>query len=290
MSDLPAKPPAMKIESVAVPIFAVKDTAIKREDLVSIEEPLEIQVESTYHGNLRTESVAVAMRTPGADEQLALGFLFAEGVIRSYQDVKDVRVTSEPTIDKGLDTAICVTLKPDIRFDLSQQIRHTLTNSSCGLCSKSSLDDIRTRLSHPVESRFSISKSALKSLPSALIQHQSEFSRTGGLHGCSTFNKSGNIERTFEDIGRHNALDKLIGSYVAGGSRWLPTRGVLLSGRASFELVQKSAMARIPLVAAIGPPSSLAIELAETQNMALIGFLRDQRFNVYCGSHLIDDL
>ena len=220
------------------------------------------------------------MRTPGQDEALALGFLAGEAIIQRPGQVRNIGHCGPPSPDKGLRNVLRVELEDSVRVDLKALQRHFYTTSSCGVCGKTSLDAIAAQLPARRDSGFSIKAAALRELPRKLATRQEEFIRTGGLHASASFAASGRIQRIREDVGRHNALDKLVGSYFNEGG--LARFGVLLSGRASFELIQKAAMAGVGLVAAIGAPSSLAVELAEQEDITLIGFLKAGGFNVYC--------
>ena len=254
----------------------------KSHDLVTVEEPLEIRI---IHGKKRERlSLSVTMRTPGSDEELAVGFLKGEGIIDNSDDILGVHPVGSPSIDKGLINIVEVVLEPHHAFDPDTLTRHTYTSSRCGICGKTSLDAIAVAVGPRSPYQLPISESDLHALPTKLHIKQVEFERTGGLHAAATFTSDGEIEKIREDVGRHNAVDKLVGSYLLESKmKMLSQRGLLLSGRASFELIQKAALAHISFVAAIGPPSSLAIELAEEQNITLIGFLRHDRFNRYSG-------
>ncbi len=259
-------------------------------DLVTVEEPLEVRLgySDPNTGERVERSLSVTMRTPGDDFDLALGFLLGEGVIRSRSDVADVAYCGPPSPDKGLMNTLRVELGEHVRFDTESLIRHFFTTSSCGVCGKASLDAVRAQLpERRPRGSFRIEATALCALPAALREAQTEFDRTGGLHAAASFDADGRLLRLREDVGRHNALDKLIGSHLGDSDARLAGRGILLSGRASFELIQKAAMTRAALVAAIGPPSSLAVELAEDQGIALVGFLKASTFNVYVGARRI---
>ncbi len=282
---------ATPAQSVRVEVrFRGRDEA-EGTDLVTVEEPLEIRL--GYRAPRETEadgyaemSIAVTMRTPGDDFDLALGFLLGEGVIAAPKDVASIEFCGPPSPDKGLRNVVKVTLADDVRFDAERLSRHVFTSSSCGVCGKASLDAVRMETPTVERRALNIDAAALANLPASLREKQREFARTGGLHASACFDASGQIHRLREDVGRHNALDKLIGSYlVEGEDAPLTAMGVLLSGRASFELVQKAAMTRAPLIAAIGPPSSLAIELAAETGIGLIGFLKAETFNVYVAPH-----
>ena len=253
--------------------------AARRTDVITVEEPLQIRL---VHGptGARTETnVAVTMRTPGNDAALALGFLHTEGIIESASTVTALDET---------DNVVTVRLDPSARFDPEQLKRNTYTASSCGICGKASIEAVRVRIPDRAgEDRFAIAARTLDALPAELSARQEAFEQTGGIHASASFDPTGRIDRVAEDVGRHNALDKLIGGYLADEALPLTGLGLLFSGRASFELVQKAAVAGCPFVAAIGPPSSLAVELAAEERMTLVGFLRDGRFNVYTLPHRV---
>ncbi|MEX1296985.1 MAG: formate dehydrogenase accessory sulfurtransferase FdhD [Candidatus Limnocylindrales bacterium] len=248
-------------------------------DVVTVEEPLQIRLIHGPAGERVETNVAVTMRTPGDDRALALGFLLSEGVIDDPAMVESVEAG---------ENIVAVSVSPQATFEPEMLERHTYTASSCGICGKASIEAVRV----PIPDRagkdgFTVSADVLGRLPAALREHQAAFRQTGGIHASATFDAAGDIERVAEDVGRHNALDKLIGSYLADGSLPLLAYGLLFSGRASFELVQKAAVAGCPFVAAIGPPSSLAVELAAEQRVTLVGFLREDRFNVYTLPHRV---
>lgn len=245
-----------------------------RNDDIAVEEPLEIRVAGM--------PVSVTMRTPGHDEDLALGFLFTEGIIRHHADV--IGVTSHGPSGNTVD----VTLSGAAALSLPRLNRHFYATSSCGVCGKASLAAIRT--AHGVDvadDDFRITSELVLELPRRLRDAQRLFDTTGGLHAAGLFDEAGELECIREDVGRHNAVDKIIGARFKGGEVPADHHVLLVSGRASFELVQKAAMARIPALLAVGAPSSLAIELAEDVGMTLIGFVREQRFNVYAGDERV---
>lgn len=245
------------------------------EDLLAAEEPLEIRISHGAGGQRRRLSVAVTMRTPGDDEDLAAGFLFTEGVISEARHILAFRWLEENTL--------LAELQPELPVEESRLSRHLFTSSSCGLCGKASLEAVQTVACHfPRAGHPPVSRQTLYDLPATLRRAQETFDRTGGLHAAGLFDAEGNLLLLREDVGRHNAVDKVIGAALRAG-RPLPFRDYLLlvSGRAGFELVQKAAMAGIPLLAAVGAPSSLAAELAGQSGMTLVGFLRGERFNVY---------
>jgi len=255
------------------------DGVERQRDVVTVEEPLEIRVVHGTADERAESSVAVTMRTPGDDEALALGFLFTEGVITGFGDVAGIHADAEENV-------IDVELAPRVDYDARLHMRHVYTTSSCGVCGKASLDAVRVQVpDYAGSDAFAVEPAVLRALPAALRARQAEFLRTGGLHASAMFDPSGQIVGVAEDVGRHNALDKLVGRALAGGELPLHERGLLFSGRASFELIQKAAMAGCPFVAAIGPPSSLAVELAAEQRITLVGFLRDGQGNIYTLPH-----
>ena len=229
------------------------------------------------------------MRTPGADEELTLGLLFSEGIIERADQVSFGVSGYEKSIDKELTVSLTASLDKNVRFRKAKLVRNLMINSSCGVCSKSAIDAIAQASRSEVNEDFRIHERVLRSLPGKLRSQQREFSQTGGIHACATFNELGELICVREDVGRHNAMDKLVGAHLQQNDLPLSSAGVLLSGRASFELMHKTAVAGIPLVASIGPPSSLAIEVAETFGITLVGFLRDTHLNLYHGSHLQHD-
>lgn len=249
---------------------------IAAEDRVAVEEPLEIVLVHHTEGRMVSQNISITMRTPGADEALALGFLFTEGIVRSPEEV-----TQCSRVDEN---RISVQLSEHSQPAIQKLERHFYTTSSCGVCGKSSLEAVRTLLpSHQIGEAWSIDAETILSLNEKLRERQSVFDSTGGLHASALYDRRGNCILLQEDVGRHNALDKLIG--IALSEKLLPLREhiLLLSGRASFELIQKSAMAGISMVCALGAPSSLAISLAIECNMGLIGFIKKDSFNVYNG-------
>ena len=289
MTASPAASSAAAIPSALSPAQSVRVAVQSRgarvqsheTDLVTVEEPLEIRLGYAEDGGRAERGLSVTMRTPGDEFDLALGFLLGEGVIHSAADVTNVEYCGPPSPDKGLHNTVKVELADHVRFDTDNLLRYFFTSSSCGVCGKASLDAVRVQIPSLVRQDLGIDEANLKRLPDALRTKQAEFGRTGGLHAAAAFDAAGQIRRVREDVGRHNALDKLVGSFVAADEVPLDQLGVLLSGRASFELIQKAAMTRTALVAAIGPPSSLAIELAAETGIALVGFLKSSGFNVY---------
>ncbi|MBC6492145.1 formate dehydrogenase accessory sulfurtransferase FdhD [Flavihumibacter stibioxidans] len=250
-------------------------------DQLAMEEPLQISLEYSTAGGQITKNIAVTLRTPGADEELALGFLFSEGIIDGPSAIE--RVTG------GTDrNSIKIRLKQDIIPELVGATRNFYLGSGCGVCGKAGIDSLRS-LAGPVTSEMNwvLPSGILYGLPDRLEEKQALFGTTGGLHAAAIFDANGNLEEIREDIGRHNALDKLIGATLLKGGLPLERKLLLLSGRLGFELLQKAALAGIQMVAGVGAPSSLALEIAQEYDITLIGFLRRDRFNIYHGAKRI---
>jgi len=249
-----------------------------RTDLVVTEEPLEIRLAAG--GERRT--VAVTMRTPGADFELAAGFLLGEGVIADRSAIARIAYCTDPDLDAAQQyNVVQVTLRADRLPPLQSLERHCYTTSACGVCGKASLEALRARGLRPPEGEVAVDAEVLRALPGRLRQAQGVFAATGGLHAAALFTAQGDLLAVREDVGRHNALDKLVGWAVLTDRLPLPAHVVLVSGRASFELVQKALVAGVPVFCAISAPSSLAVALAREFGMTLVGFLRGERFNVY---------
>lgn len=243
-------------------------------DVVVIEEPLEITVAWTRQGDAREKNLSVTMRTPGDDFDLAAGFLFTERIVTSGADIANVRHWGSPN-------KVRVDLAENATLDVSRLERHFYTTSSCGVCGKASMDAVRI-FACALPPSEPVASAVVQQLPETLRAAQSSFESTGGVHGAALLGRDGRLLRVREDIGRHNAVDKVIGSYVLEGG--VPADAILMvSSRGSFEIVQKAIAAQIGVVAFIGGPSSLAIDLAREFNVTLLGFVRDGRFNVYAG-------
>lgn len=240
------------------------------EDELSPEEPLEIQVE--------TRSISVTMRTPGHDPELAVGFLLTEGILQRADQISAIR--SYPRNQHG--NVINVFLPPDVSVDFARLTRHVFASSSCGLCGKSSIAAVFGQF-RPIARRFNPPPRIWLTLPQSMRLAQETFHRTGGLHAAALFSSTGELRVLREDVGRHNAVDKVIGHALLQG--WMPLAEtvLLVSGRASFEIMQKALAAGIPAVGAISAPSSLAVEFARRSRQTLVGFLREDRFNLYAG-------
>jgi len=249
-------------------------------DQLATEEPLEIRL--LAGGERRT--VAVTMRTPGADFALAAGFLFGEGIITSREEIRRITYCVDPEIDaEQRYNIVNVALRTTLLPDLATLERHFMTTSACGVCGKASLDALHLRGQTVVPPSLEVSAALITSLPDRLRAGQGLFDATGGLHAAGLFDREGNLLAVREDVGRHNALDKLIGWALLDGKVPLHDHTVLVSGRVSYELVQKALAAGVPIICAISAPSSLAVSLAAEFGMTLVGFLRGERFNVYTG-------
>jgi FdhD protein len=241
------------------------------QDLLAVEEPLEIR--------LGPRTVSITMRTPGHDAALAAGFLFSEGILSSATQIQGIDVSNNRAT---------VNLNSDVEIDFDRLERHFYTTSSCGVCGKASIEALRMQAC-PVLPRQSpvVGSTVIHGLPATLRKDQPVFERTGGLHAAALFDSSGRLLLMREDVGRHNAVDKVIGTKLLDGHIPLDDKVLLVSGRTSFELVQKALMAGVPILAAVGAPSSLAVETARRFNMTLLGFVRDGRFNIYSGASRI---
>jgi FdhD protein len=258
-----------------VRVTAVEDGgARRRPDRLATEEPMEIRIQEP---GAEQRSVAVTMRTPGHDFELAAGFLFTEGILEGPDDVRQVRYCAVPREEQHYNVVTVDVTRPLPGF---QPQRNFYATSSCGVCGKASLDLVDVRCA-PVAEGPVVAPAVLRGLPDALRASQRVFERTGGLHAAALFTAAGELVASREDVGRHNALDKLIGSAVLAGEVPLADRILLVSGRSSFEIVQKAAVAGVALIAAVSAPSSLAVDAAQRFGITLVGFLREGRFNVY---------
>lgn len=281
----------MQKASKEIPIRRWKNGAVEEvADSVSVEEPLEIRLAFYGKENKERHQVSVTMRTPGDDEDLAIGFLFTENLIPSFFLIESVQRLDPGFKKSQRDNIIQVNLKEGFQPDIALLNRHFYTTSSCGVCGKTSIDLVQslveTRISPPP---ILIDASVVATLPSKLEKVQKEFASTGAIHAAALFDTGGDFVALREDVGRHNALDKLIGHCLRESLVPLDQHILLLSGRASFELLQKASMAGIQVVAAVGAPSSLAIELAEDAGITLLGFVKRERINIYTHSHRIKE-
>ena len=264
-------------------IRKVKGTGyVATEDALAAEEPLEIRLEYGPAGERIQKSVSITMRTPGNDTELATGFLFSEGIIARKEEIANISHFNYGCQEGNGDNIIIAELAEDVKPDIQKLERHFYTTSSCGVCGKASIGAIRTIFNRiNGEDSFRVPAALLYSLPDRLRNAQDIFGDTGGLHASAMFDVEGNIIVLREDVGRHNALDKVLGFLLNNSIQNIDNQILLLSGRASFELIQKAAMAGIKIVAAVGAPSSLAVSLAKEFDITLVGFLRGERFNIY---------
>lgn len=257
--------------------YSQNGMSIRRQDLLAAEEPLELRV--------RGRGIAVTMRTPGQDEELAAGFLLSEGIVRSRSDILAMRPCLQSDDPENI---LNVFLPPKVKVDFKQLTRHVFASSSCGLCGKASIEAVRQHFA-PIESRMSVSLRVLKNLTQIMRAAQSTFEATGGLHAAAVFDAGGKLVGLREDIGRHNAVDKVIGYSLLEGKLPLDSHLLLVSGRTSFEIMQKALAARIPIVCSISAPSSLAVEFARDSGQTLVGFLRGRSLNIYAGAQRISE-
>ncbi|MEO0424299.1 MAG: formate dehydrogenase accessory sulfurtransferase FdhD [Pseudomonadota bacterium] len=294
--DIPPGERGLRLEGRAIAEPGARPTRINRWeadagttspiDTVAVEEPLEIRLAWTdAQGEAREQSISITMRTPGNDLELAVGFLHGEGIVTDPRQLAKVDHCGPAVGPHQLRNVVKVTLADASQLDLGRLERHFYTTSSCGVCGKTSLEALRVQTRYRcASSAMTLSAAALGALPNELRRHQEVFGRTGGIHASALFDAAGRLGAIREDVGRHNALDKLLGSEFMAGRLPLNDFGVLVSGRASFELMQKAVMAGASMLAAVGAPSSLAVELARDFDVILVGFLRQDRFNVYSGA------
>jgi len=262
----------------------VAGTALTRDtDVLAIEAPLEISLEHGPGDHRQIQTLAVTMRTPGHDAELAAGFLLSEGIITGPADILSLAHHADPRRPKERGNVLRATLAPGLVLELDRLERHFYTTSSCGVCGKTSIDAVKAT-SCPVPPPAAVprvSASLIHQLPQRQRAAQAIFEQTGGLHATALFSVAGELLLLREDVGRHNAFDKVVGAALLAGQLPLGQHVVLLSGRASFELVQKAALAGVAILAAVGAPSSLAVEAAEEFGLTLLGFVRNERFNIY---------
>jgi FdhD protein len=267
------------------PVLAVHgDDRDEHPDLLAVEEPLEIALCFGPAERRTRKSISVTMRTPGHDLELAAGFLLGEGIVHRREQIESLRQCGPPAGPLRLQNVVRVDLRPDVPLDLDRLERHFYTTSSCGVCGKASLEALQLQPC-PVlaRDRPAVRAAVVHQLPGRLRAAQDAFAHTGGLHAAALFDAEGRLVGLREDVGRHNALDKLLGARLLAGALPAPDALLLVSGRASFELMQKALMAGVAVLAAVGAPSSLAVDLARRFQMTLLGFVRDGRFNVYSG-------
>ena len=258
------------------------------DELISIEEPLEMIVRYKKNNNWIDNSISVTMRTPKNDEDLIIGLLFSEGIIHKLPEIEKIESLGHETGKFKLRNKIRVTLNNGENLDVKHLRRNFLTNSSCGVCGKASMDSLeiicKTKIN---KNNPKIKSSLVTAIPNLLKQSQSEFSKTGGIHASALFDQDGKVLVIREDVGRHNALDKVIGHCFKNSIFDTKNQFIACSGRLSFELIQKTLMANIGLLMGVGAPTSLAIDLAKRFDITLIGFIKSDSFNVYCGENRI---
>ena len=258
------------------------------EDFISIEEPLEISLKYKENEKFISRSLSITMRTPGNDEDLVRGFLFNEQIIENIKDIESIESFGEKVGQYNIQNKIIVTLNNSKNINISKIKRDFLSNSSCGVCGKSSLDALEiTKKQKASKSNPKISKDIIIKSPNILRQNQSEFAKTGGIHASGLFSSNGDLLSLKEDVGRHNALDKLIGDSLLNGFLKPEDQFITCSGRLNFELVQKVLMTNIGLMIGVGAPTSLAIDLANRFDMTLIGFVKEDSFNIYTNNQKV---
>ena len=258
------------------------------DDVVSIEEPLEMTVRYQKNKEWLSNSISITMRTPKNDEDLIIGLLFCEGIINKKSEIEKIEFLGDKVGKFKIQNKIQITLNNGENLDIKHLRRNFLTNSSCGVCGKTSMDSLEIICKTKINVNSPKVKSSLiTKIPSLLMQNQSEFSKTGGIHASALFDVNGKALVIREDVGRHNALDKVIGHSFKNSIFDTKNQFIACSGRLSFELVQKSLMANIGLLMGVGAPTSLAIDLAKRSDMTLIGFVKSDSFNIYCGENRI---
>jgi len=257
-------------------------------DQVAVEEPLEIKIAYGPANNRQQKSIAVTMRTPGLDLELAVGFLFTEAIIGQSADVITMKYDAFKAANESKENSLLVELKATLKFDPERLNRNFYTTSSCGVCGKSSIDMVFQHSCYTlIPGKPKADQSTIYQLLETLNSQQTVFQLTGGIHAAALFSSTGVLQFLCEDVGRHNALDKLIGKALLQDDLPLSECILLVSGRASFELVQKAVMAGIPMMVAVGAPSSLAVQFAKESGLTLIGFLKKNKFNIYSNSERI---
>ncbi len=258
---------------------------VRQKDTLAVEEPLEIRVSWTAGDRRLIEPIAITMRTPGDDFELVAGFLHGEGIVSKADDVHELTYCREDEAQHY--NIVEARLRSGVPFDADAMRRNVFTSSSCGICGKASIEAVRATGCSILPAGFRVPGALLCDLPDRLLAAQGVFARTGGLHAAGLFRVDGSLDVLREDVGRHNAVDKVFGHSLL--SRVLPAqdRVLVVSGRASFEIVQKALMAQVPVLVAVGAPSSLAVDLASRFHQTLVGFARDRGFNVYCGAERV---
>ena len=278
---------AVKAEKCSTEILRVSESDFSKTviDTLAVEEPLEIRLGYLENGKFTHKAISITMRTPGNDFELAAGFLFTEGILQSKNQILNIKHCGRFPNNQN---TVRIDLTTDIAIDFKKLERNFYTTSSCGVCGKSSIEALTTGAKKIEKSDFpQVSAETIHELPNKLREDQKVFDETGGLHAAALFNVAGNLIELREDVGRHNAVDKLIGKQILEDKLPLADKILFLSGRASFELIQKAVMAQIPIICAVGAPSSLAVEAARNFNVTLLGFVRDNRFNIYTGERRV---
>ncbi|MFI5304499.1 MAG: formate dehydrogenase accessory sulfurtransferase FdhD [Nitrospiria bacterium] len=276
-----------KITTIPV-LKMIGDSLSSEEDILAVEEPLQIRLNYANKGVIRERNIAITMRTPGNDFELAAGFLFTEGILQNGNQVVEIQHTGPKDNIRQHYNTITIRLKPDPEINLERLKRNFYVSSSCGICGKTSIEGLKD-LQYPSlpESQPRVEASVIHRIPEVLRKSQAIFNRTGGLHAAALFTSLGELVGLQEDVGRHNAVDKLIGKEFLKNRIPLSDYILMVSGRSSFELAQKALIAGIPILAAVGAPSSLSVELSLRFQMTLLGFVRNDRFNIYSGSSRI---
>ncbi len=258
-------------------------------DHISVEEPLEMNLKFKKNGNWQTENLSITMRTPGNDEDLVAGFLFNERIIENINQIIKIEKKGDKVGDFNIKNKIEATINDLKNIDIAKIKRNFITNSSCGVCGKTSLDTVEIIIKEKLNKTLpKIKKEIIMKSPNLLISGQSEFSKTGGIHASALINNEGNVIATREDVGRHNALDKLIGHVQKNKLIDNRSQFIACSGRLNFELIQKGLMSNIGLMVGVGAPTSLAIDLAKRFGMTLLGFVKNNSFNIYTFEERID--
>jgi FdhD protein len=273
----------MKQETLQTAITSVRQGKARAEtDNVVVEEPLEIVLAYYRDGAAHKQTLSITMRTPGNDLELVRGFLYCEGIIRRHSDIISLSHRGSQALKEGVSNVVLAQLKPTVAVNIERLQRNFTVNSACGVCGKASLEALENAGAQAVlNDSFSMAASRLLTLPHTARKLQRVFEDTGSAHAAAAFSSDCQITTLREDIGRHNAMDKLIGAITPERESGSLPLGVFVSGRASFELLQKAAMAGFPLFAAVGAPSSLAVELAVEFEITLVGFMREDKFNIY---------
>jgi len=273
--------------TVAVEQFTPAGATL-RDDQVAVEEPMEIRIVFGPDESRTSRSLSITMRTPGNDFELAAGFLMTEGILSRPEQIRELAFCGPPAPGRTTANIVKVEIAPQVELDLGRLERHFYTTSSCGICGKASLDALHVQgLRRPDPLRPRLPRALIHELPARLGAGQPLFRRTGGLHAAALVERDGTLADIREDVGRHNAVDKLLGRRFLDGATPLADHPMVVSGRASFEILQKALAAGVPMIVAVGAPSSLAVQMAERFGMTLIGFASRERFNVYCGAERV---